>query len=371
MAKPVKDDLADVIAESLNNSRKDGLQVAFILQKEDSPTDLTDFISTGASLLDLAISNRPNGGIACGRITELQGLEGAGKSLIAAHMIADVQKRGGMAVLIDTENAVNEDFFKSVGVDWSKLVYSQISTVEEVFEAVTNIIETIRKKDKKRLVLIVVDSLAAASTEQEMEADYTRDGYATGKAIIISKALRKITNLIGQEKIALVITQQLRQKLNAPAFADPYTTPGGKSLGFHASTRVRLSLKGKIKNADDVIIGVEVKANVIKSRLGPPYRTAEFEIYFDRGIDDAASWLEALKKYELAEKDGHKWIVRDQNGKKHSVNPKDWAKFLTDDEERKKFLYNQICEHIVMSYQSNGISIATGGAELVESEGEE
>ena len=238
--KPVpsadRDELAQIIADSLNKLNKDSEQIAYFLDgKEGTPTDFTDFISTGATMLDIAVSNRPYGGIAVGRITELTGLEGSGKSLVGAQLIANTQKRGGVAVLIDTETAVNPEFFTAVGINMNKLVYVHISTVEDIFDAITNIIEKVRTgKDKEKLVTIIVDSVAAASTKKEMEADFGKDGYATDKAIIISKAMRKITGLLGRERIALVFTNQLRQKMNAPAFSDPWTTSGGKAIAFHA-----------------------------------------------------------------------------------------------------------------------------------------
>jgi recombination protein RecA len=222
--EPDRDELASLIAESLNKLNKDNEQIAFFLDgREDTPTDFTDFISTGATMLDVAISNRKHGGIAVGRITELSGLPGTGKSLVSAHLIANTQKRGGVGVLIDTETAVNPEFFKAVGIDINKLVYVHLQTVEEIFDAIVNIIEKVRTgKDKNKLVTIVVDSVSAASTKQEMESDFGKDGYATSKAIIISKAMRKITGMLGRERIALVFTNQLRQKMNAPAFSDPY-----------------------------------------------------------------------------------------------------------------------------------------------------
>jgi len=304
--EPDRDELASLIAESLNKMNKDSDQIAFFLDgRENTPTDFTDFISTGNTMLDIAISNRPHGGIAVGRITELTGLEGSGKSLIGAQLIANTQKRGGVGVLIDTETAVNPEFFKAVGIDTNKLVYVHLATVEEIFDAVTTIIEKVRTgKDKDKLVTIVVDSVAAASTKKEMEADFGKDGYATDKAIIISKAMRKITGLLGRERIALVFTNQLRQKMNAMAFSDPWTTSGGKAIAFHASTRLRLNLMGKISNSAGDVIGVKVKANVIKNRLGPPHRTAEFQIYFNRGIDDASSWLDVMKENKLVKQAG-------------------------------------------------------------------
>ena len=354
--EPDRDELAQLIAISLNKMNKDSDQVAFFLDgRESTPTDFTDFISTGATMLDVAISNRPNGGIAVGRITELTGLEGSGKSLIGAQMIANTQKRGGVGVLIDTETAVNAEFFKAVGIDMNKLVYVQLQTVEEIFDAITTIIEEVRKDPKKRdkLVTIVVDSVAAASTKKEMEADFGKDGYATDKAIIISKAMRKITGLLGRERIALVFTNQLRQKMNAMAFSDPWTTSGGKAIAFHASTRLRLSLLGKISNSSGDVIGVKVKANVVKNRLGPPHRTAEFEIYFNRGIDDLGSWLKVLKENKMVKQAGAWYAYVDPVTEVETkFQSKDFQAFLDADPIRKEALYSEICDSLIMKYQS-------------------
>ena len=354
--EPDRDELAQLIAESLNKMNKDSDQVAFFLDgRESTPTDFTDFVSTGATMLDVAISNRPNGGIAVGRITELTGLEGSGKSLIGAQLIANTQLRGGVGVLIDTETAVNAEFFKAVGIDMNKLVYVQLQTVEEIFDAITVIIESVRKDPKKRdkIVTIVVDSVAAASTKKEMEADFGKDGYATDKAIIISKAMRKITGLLGRERIALVFTNQLRQKMNAMAFSDPWTTSGGKAIAFHASTRLRLSLLGKISNSNGDVIGVKVKANVVKNRLGPPHRMAEFEIYFNRGIDDLGSWLKVLKENKLIKQAGAWYAYVDPvTGEETKFQSKDFQGFLDADPIRKQVLYSEICDSLILKYQS-------------------
>jgi len=217
-----RDELALLIAESLNKLNKDE-QIAYFLDgREDTPTDIDDFISTGATMLDIAISNRPHGGLAVGRMIEITGLEGAGKSLLGASLIANTQARGGVGVFIDTETAVNAEFYRAIGIDMNKLVYVHLQTVEQVFDAITTIIERVRLGDKDKLVTIVVDSVAAASTKKEIEADFSKDGYATDKAIIISKAMRKISSMIGRQRICLVFTNQLRQKMNAMPFSDPW-----------------------------------------------------------------------------------------------------------------------------------------------------
>lgn len=238
MAKPkqaiteaeVKDDLASVLADNLNKKFKSSnYKVAYFLEGDtDAPSDVKEWISTGSTMLDLAISNRPYGGLPVGRIIEITGLEASGKSLLAAHALADTQKKGGLAVYVDTENAVSREFLEAIGVDLKEMLYVPLETIEDIFEAMDTIVESVRKSSKSRIVTIVVDSVAGASTKQEMAADFDKDGWATSKAIILSKAMRKITNFVGRERICLIFTNQLRTRLDVTFgdkwCVDPITT---------------------------------------------------------------------------------------------------------------------------------------------------
>lgn len=145
----------------------------------------------------------------------------SGKSLMSAHLLANTQKKGGVAVYIDTENSVSQEYLRAIGIDVDKLLYVSVDTVERIFETIETIVEKVRTSDKDRLVTIVVDSVAAASTEIEMDSDYGKDGYATQKALIMSKSMRKITGMIGKQNILLVFTNQLREKLGV-MFGDKY-----------------------------------------------------------------------------------------------------------------------------------------------------
>tara|TARA_B110001454_G_scaffold205537_1_gene215209 strand:- start:3218 stop:4321 length:1104 start_codon:yes stop_codon:yes gene_type:complete len=351
-----RDDLAVVLAENLNKQFKDTDKVAFFLDSSTgTPTDIKDFISTGSTLLDLAISNRPNGGIAVGRITEINGLESSGKSLIGAHILAETQKKGGVAVYIDTETSVSQDFLKVIGVDVSSMLYLHLETVEDIFQAIEHIVTKVRESDKDRLVTILVDSVAAASTKVEMEADFDKDGWATAKAIIISKALRKITQMVGRQKVALVFTNQLRQKLGV-MFGDPWTTSGGKALPFHASTRIRLKNKGQIKDAKKNTIGMTILAQVIKNRLGPPLRKAEFPLYFESGIDDVGSWLTVMKDYKLI-KQGGAWYTLNFGDKEHKFQSKEFKQLLEDVDGLKEHLYELVCEKLILKYDMSELGI--------------
>ena len=350
-----RDDLADVIASELNKQSKTH-QVAYFLDGvTETPTDVTDWISTGSTLMDLAISNRPNGGLAAGRITELNGLEGSGKSLIGAHALASTQKKGGLAVYIDTESAVSAEFLQAIGVDTQNMLYVHLETVEEIFDTIETIVTKIRESSKDRLVTILVDSLAAASTKVEMDADFDKDGWATSKAIVLSKAMRKTTQMIARQKVCLIFTNQLRQKLGV-MFGDPWTTSGGKALPFHASTRVRLKNVGQIKDTKKDTVGIKIRAQIIKNRLGPPLRSADFQLFFDKGIDDFGSWLTVLKDHKLIKQAGAWYTFVDQDDKEHKFQSKDWGALMAD-EDTQKYVYNLICDKLILKYDSAKLGI--------------
>ena len=345
-----RDDLIDLLQTELNKANKDGGKIAYTLDEKDNPTDITDWISTGSSILDLAISNRPHGGLPVGRMVEFNGLEGTGKSLISAHVVAETQKKGGMAVLIDTENAGSPEFWASLGVDLKKMLYVQCETVEDIFEQMEKMIAIVRKSNKDRILTIIVDSVAAASTKAELESEHGKDGYATGKSIIISKAMRKITNMIGKQKVLTIFTNQLRQNLNAMAFGDKYVVSGGKALAYHCSVRVRLNNAGKLKKGEE-IIGNECKAVVVKNRMGPPQRTANFDIYFDSGIADYSSWIKVLKDNGLVKQAGAYYTYQKSDGTDWKFQSKDFISTLQSDSKLKEEIYLKICDAVVMKYK--------------------
>ena len=350
-----KDELAEVIASELNKQSKSHKIAYFLDGVDQTPTDVTDWISTGSTILDLAISNRPDGGLAAGRITEINGLEGSGKSLIGAHALAATQKKGGLAVYIDTESAVSSEFLQAIGIDTENMLYVHLETVEEIFDTIETIVAKIRESDKDKLVTILVDSLAAASTKVEMDADFDKDGWATAKAIVISKAMRKITQLIARQRVCLIFTNQLRQKLGV-MFGDPWTTSGGKALPFHSSTRIRLKNVGQIKDTKKNTIGIKIRAQVIKNRLGPPLRSADFSLYFDKGIDDFGSWLEVLKGHKLIKQAGAWYTLEDQDGKEHKFQSKDFGSLMAD-EDTQKYIYDKICKASILKYDSGKLGI--------------
>jgi len=351
-----RDELATQLADSLNKKFKDFKAAHFLNGQEETPTDLTEWVSTGSTLLDLAISNRPHGGFPVGRIVELQGMEASGKSLIMAHVLANTQKKGGLAVYIDTENALSEEFLRAIGVDVTNMLYVPLETIEDIFEAVENIIETIRKSSKDRLVTIVVDSVSAATTKVEQDADYEKDGWATTKAILMSKAMRKITNIIAKQRVLFLCASQLREKMGV-MFGDKYTTSGGKALGFHASCRVRLKGVGKLKSGSgktEQIIGVQTEAQVIKNRMGPPFKKATFDIYFNSGIDDQNSWLALMKDYGVVSTSGAYYtLVNEETGEVSRFMAKEWKELLASNPDLYDYAYKKICDIFIMKYRGD------------------
>ena len=353
----LSDELGGLIAETINKQFKtQNVKTAYFLEGDsDAPTIVKEWVGTGSTMLDLAISNRKYGGFPVGRVSEITGLEQSGKSLLAAHALLNTQKKGGLAVYIDTENAIATEYLTAIGLNLKDMLYIPLETVEDIFETVDVIIDKVRSSDKDRLVTIVVDSIAGASTKTEMAADFDKDGYATAKALIISKAMRKITNLIGRERICLIITNQLRQKLNAPAFSDPWTTPGGKGIPFHASVRLRLSSIGAIKakrEGRDEIVGSRVKAKLVKNRCGPPLRECEYEVYFDSGIDDYSSWLTVMKEHNLVSQSGawYSWTDK-RTGEVIKFQSKEFVEKIMSNPELYDIVYDEIAEKVIMKYK--------------------
>jgi len=348
--KADRDELAQLIVDTANRSQKDGSRVAYFLDEQEDPSMVSDWISTGSSMLDLAISNRKNGGLPVGRIAELNGLEGTGKSLLAAHIIADTQRKGGVGVMIDTENAAAPAFWTAVGCDLRNLPYFQLVTVEEIFNKMEELIGIVRKSSKDRLCTIIVDSLAQASTASEMESEHGAKGYNTQKAIIISMACRKILGLIGKQRILPVFTNQLRMNMATFGHGDKWVVPGGKAMGFAASVRVRLTTTATLKNSKKEVIGNSCKAIVTKNRMGPPKRVAEFDIHYDSGIQDLSSWLTFMKEKGMVSGTTAKYKLKLESGEE-TFSTSEFVERVNADAEFKDRVYSAICDRQIMAYR--------------------
>lgn len=350
----IKGQSSDALISSIykNINDIDGGAGAYFLGDDIwNPATITDWISTGDPVLDIVISNKKYGGIPVGRITEIFGLESTGKSLLAAHILLETQKKDGIAVFIDTEQAQFDKFLSAIGVDLSKMIYVPEYLIENIFQIIENIIEITRKKDQNKLVTIVVDSVMGATHIIENEADYKQQGYNTNKSIIISQAMRKITHMIARERIALIFTNQMRSKMDAMAFGEKYTTSGGKGIPFHASLRLKLSRLAKIKNKEEHI-GIKTKVYVEKSRIGPPFKSHEIDLYFNRGMDPTGSWLKAAKDCKLVKTSGAWSKFGDLEDSFQGV---EGFKQILANENNKNLLYDKICDNIIMKYDPKSI----------------
>ena len=293
MAKQdTKDFTADLI-QALN--KESGMRVAYNLSVDESPTHVKRWISTGSKLLDYICSNRPNGGLPEGRIVEIFGPPSIGKSHIATQIARTTQQMGGIVVYIDTENATSVENLGMLGVDVStRFVYVDTHCTEEVLSIAESTIMKAKAMDKDIPVTIVWDSVAASSPKAELLGDYDKDSIGL-QARAISKGMRKITGVIANQNVLFVILNQIRTKIGV-MYGDPDTTPGGKAIPFHASTRIKLGAGQQIKDGDDVV-GIHVWAKTIKNKVAPPFRKIDFEIHFGVGIKEHEQVFDILRKH--------------------------------------------------------------------------
>jgi len=285
----------DFTADLINSLNKDlGHKVAYNLASDQSPTHVKRWISTGSKQLDLIISNRSGGGLPEGRIIEIFGPPSIGKSHIATHIARSTQRMGGIVVYIDTENATNPENLQSLGVDISKrFVYVDTHCTEEVFDIAEKTILKAKAVSKNVPITIIWDSVAASSPKAELEGAYDKDTIGL-QARVISKGMRKITGVIGDQSVLFVCLNQIRTKIGV-LYGDPTAVPGGNAIPFHASVRIRLGAGQQIKVDGKDVIGINVSAKTIKNKVGPPFRSADFRIIFGKGIEEHEEIFDLLR----------------------------------------------------------------------------
>ncbi len=257
---------------------------------DDHKIDVATF-STGGLGLDIALG----GGIPKGRIIEVYGPESSGKTTLTLHAVAEIQKQGGTAAFIDAEHALDPAYAERIGVDVANLLVSQPDNGEQALE----IVETLVRSNA--VDLIVIDSVAALVPQAEIEGDMG-DAHMGLQARLMSQALRKLTGVINKSKCTVIFINQLRMKIGV-MFGNPETTTGGNALKFYASVRMDIRRISQIKTADSVI-GNRVKVKVVKNKIAPPFREAEFDIMYNLGISKAGETLDLAVAKDIVGKSG-------------------------------------------------------------------
>jgi len=284
-----KEKKLDLVLKQLNKDFGKGS----IAQMKDIEIQPVEAISTGVIGVDLALGV---GGIPKGRITEIYGPESSGKTTLTLQTIANAQKNGDICAFIDAEHALDPVYAANLGVDIDSLVFTQPSSGEEALEMVEAL------ANSGAVDLIVVDSVANLTPKAELDADMEQQSMGL-QARMMSKALRKFTGIVHKNNVALIFINQIREKIGGISFGSNETTTGGRALKFYCSVRIDIRAIGQLKQGEEQI-GKKTRVKIVKNKVAPPFRQAEFEIMFGKGVERSREILDYGVKYDFVDKSG-------------------------------------------------------------------
>jgi len=289
-----KEERKEGLEETIEEINRRFGQGTIMKLKEVRPVEV-DVVPTGSISLDMALGV---GGVPRGRVVEIYGPESSGKTTLALHILAEAQKQKGVGAFVDAEHALDPDYARRIGVNVDDLLISQPSSGEQALQ----IVETLTKSGK--VDVIVVDSVAALAPQAEITGEMG-DFQVGLQARLMSQALRKLSGIISKTKTIVIFINQTRMKVGV-RFGSPETTPGGLALKFYASVRINLRRIAQIKHGDE-IIGSRIKAKIVKNKVAPPFKTTEFDIYYNEGISKMADLINTGVAFGVIKKSGS-WL---------------------------------------------------------------
>ncbi len=295
-----KDERMKALELALIQIEKDFGKEAIMKLGDKSTKVQIEAIPTGALPLDIAIGI---GGVPRGRVVEIYGPESSGKTTLTLHMVANAQKQGGVAAFIDAEHAMDPAYAKRLGVDIDNLLISQPDSGEQALEITETLIRS------GAVDIIVIDSVAALVPRSEIEGEMG-DQQMGMQARLMSQALRKLTGTLSKSKTTLVFINQLRHKIGV-MFGNPETTPGGLALKFYSSLRLDIRRIEAVKSGD-VVVGSRIRVKVVKNKMAPPFRQAEFEMYYGEGVSREGCLVDAGVEAAILEKTGSWYLWKDE-----------------------------------------------------------
>jgi len=289
-----------------------------IMKLGESPVQEIEVIPTGCLTLDMALGI---GGVPRGRIIEIYGPESSGKTTVSLHIVAEAQKMGGTAAFIDAEHALDPVYAQRLGVDIKNLYVSQPDTGEQGLEIAESLVRS------GSVDIVVIDSVAALTPKAEIDGEMG-DSHVGLQARLMSQALRKLAGITSKTKTCVIFINQLREKVGV-MFGNPETTPGGKALKFYSSVRLDVR-KGEVLKDGDQSVGARTKVKVVKNKMAPPFKTAEFDIVFGMGISKEGCLLDLAVNYDIIQKSGA-WFS--YNGEKIAQGKENAKGYLANNPE--------------------------------------